>query len=286
MTDRDGSPDSGPSEPPPPGYPPQTYPPPSPAAPPPGYPMTSAYPPPSYAAPPSGYPAAPVGHLNPSVAAGAPAPGRRTAQGATRVEWRARLRAAALIVLVLAVVGALLGILWAWWSPPVPAGEVLRGGLLRDEKEGFVAADGRFVVITASVGLVAGIGLWFVRAQRGPVTAVALGVGGLVGSILTALVGYLVGGGTTSAPVGTIIPHLSLEVQMHGVYLFEAIIAVLAYAILVAFAAADDLGRPDPFHDDARARRRSRSVGPEGSLQDPGSHGNGAGLPQQHDLSA
>jgi hypothetical protein len=258
MTYRDGSPDPGPSAPPPPGYPP----------------------------PQSGYPAPLVASVNPSAAAGAPLPGLRPARGAERVEWRNSLRAGALIVLVLAVVGALLGMLWAWWSPPVPAGEVLRGGLLRDEKEGFAAADGRFVVITVSVGLVAGIGLWFVRAQRGPSTVVALGVGGLVGSVLTALVGYLVGGGTTSAPVGTIIAHLSLEVQMRGVYLFEAIIAVLAYAVLAAFAAADDLGRPDPFHDDALARRRSRSVGPEGGLQGPGGDGNGAGLAQQHDLSA
>lgn len=150
-------------------------------------------------------------------------------------------------MLGLAVLGALLGVLWQWWSPPGPLGYVIAPHAVQpDETEAFIAADGRFAVICASTGLVAGVAAWWHKPTRGPVTAVALAVGGVLGAVLTDLVGHLLAGGTGDGKTRTILPHLPLAVHMHGLLALEAAVAVLVYSLFVSFAAADDLGRGDP----------------------------------------
>jgi hypothetical protein len=156
------------------------------------------------------------------------------------------LRAAAFFVLGLAVLGALLGVLWQRWSPPGPLGYVIAPHAVQpDETEAFVAADGRFAVICASTGLLAGVAAWLYKPTRGPVAAVALAVGGLLGAVLTDLVGHLLAGGTGDGDARTVLRHLPLAVHMHGLLVLEAAVAVLVYSLFVSFAAADDLGRGD-----------------------------------------
>jgi hypothetical protein len=171
----------------------------------------------------------------------------RAAVGSDRT---AQLRAGAIVIGVLAVVGAALGLVWQAWSPPGPFGIVLTHGIQADETEAFVGSDGRFALITVIVGLLAGGAAWLVRPMRdvrGPYLAIALAVGGAVGAALTELVGYLVrGSGTTfTCAAGRCIDHLPLTVHMHALLLAEAIAALLVYTLCVAFAVADDLGRPD-----------------------------------------
>jgi hypothetical protein len=144
------------------------------------------------------------------------------------------------------VLGTVLGVLWQWWSPPGPLGYVVAAHAIQpDETEAFIAADGRFAVICATVGLIAGIAAWSHKSTRGPVTALALAVGGLLGAFLTALVGHLVAGGTDDGTPRTILRELPLSVHMRGLLMLEAGVAVLVYSLFVSFAAADDLGRPD-----------------------------------------
>lgn len=163
-----------------------------------------------------------------------------------------QLKAAGVVVAVLAVVGAVLGLVWQAWSPPGPIGGILPAGIEADETEAFVAGDGRFTAIALAVGVVAGLLAWYLpalRNVRGPYVAVGLAVGGVAGSLLTLLVGWAVRGqgSTFTCGVGTCIDHLPLTVHMHGLLFAQAFVAVLGYGLFVSFAADDDLGRPDPY---------------------------------------
>lgn len=186
-------------------------------------------------------------------------------------ERRAQVRVGALIVAVLAVVGALLGPVWEAWSPPGPAGLLLPAGVQADETEAWVASDGRFALLTAVVGAVAGVLAWYLprlRQVRGPYAALALAVGGIVGALLTDLVGWALRGDGRHYSCGsaTCVDHLPLSVQMRGAWFLEAFVAVLVYGLFVAFAVADDLGRPDT------PRERGLATGAEATAAAPGDH--------------
>ena len=182
----------------------------------------------------------------------------------------AELRAAAVVVVVLAVAGALLGLVWQWWSPPGPLAGVLPGHHIQpDETEAWIAADGRYAVITATVGLVAGIALWFRRELRGPAAALALGVGCFIGALLTEYVGSWTDGGRTGGPVNTLIPHLRLALHMRGLRVLEPLVAILAYSLIVAFAPTDDLGRADSVEADGHVEHVGRDGDAAGGLQQP-----------------
>ena len=190
-------------------------------------------------------------------------------------------RVAGAVVGGLAGLGAVLGLVWAWWSGPQQRAYVITPGRLYpfDEVETMAGADGRYLVLVAVTGLLAGgVLYWGRRDARGPVVALALGVGGLVGAALTWWVGYLVGGGTYDGAAKTIIKHLPLTLHMHGLLLIEPAFAVLVYGMSAAFAVSDDLGRPDPD-------RERLLVGRRGYPQYGGGDGDAAGAPQQGDLA-
>jgi hypothetical protein len=197
---------------------------------------------------------------------------RRAARPRPRWASREDVRTGVYVVLILAVLGALLGVLWQWWSPPGPLGYVVAPHAIQpDETEAFIAADGRFAVICASVGLLAGLVAWFRTSTRGPVMALALGIGGLLGSYITGLVGHALAGGTDTGKTNTLLQHLPLTVHMRGLYLLEATVAVLIYGVCASFAADDDLGRPDP----------TSSVGVWDEMEHVGGNRDAAGALQQ-----
>jgi hypothetical protein len=202
------------------------------------------------------------------------------------------------IVLVLAVLGALLGFVWSGWSSTGSSAFAQQGGptWLLDESESAIGADGHFLLITAAVGLVAGLVTWRWTRVRGPITVAALAAAGLVGAQATRLTGYLSGGGSTSGracalltspPIeGSCIGHTKLSVHAPGLYFVEAGVAVLAYALCAAFAVRDNLGRRDPARVSAQRRRAERrgpdpaSVEGRADLQDPWRDGDGPGAAQ------
>ena len=200
-----------------------------------------------------------------------------------------QLRAAGLLFVGLAVLGCLLGPVWSWWSPPGPLGERIPAGVIADETEAFIAADGRFALLTTVVGLVAGIVMWFVRSVRGPWIVAALGLGGLVGAVLTGVVGHAVRGRGQQVRVTaqvSRIDHLPLQVHAGGLLLLEGAAAALAYGLCAAFAAHDDLGRPDPARDALAGSFRRDSVHDSGKPDDCGGDGDAAAALQQRDLPA
>jgi hypothetical protein len=111
----------------------------------------------------------------------------------------------------------------------------------------------------------------------------ALTIGGLAGAAITDLVGHLIRGPgndyTCGSETGKCIEHLPLSVHMHALLLLEPLLAVLAYGLLVAFTARDDLGRPDPV--------RGRISVPAGDDPQHGwGHRDAAGALQQRDFPA
>lgn len=183
---------------------------------------------------------------------------------------RDEVQQAAILVLILVALGALLGIVWQWWSPPGPLAGVLPGHLIQpDETEAMIAADGRYAFIVAAVGLAAGIGVWFRRGMRGPAAVLALAVGGLLGGLATEYVGRALDGGRSGGKVGTLIPHLKLDVYMHGLRLLEPLIAILTYSLIVAFAPTDDLGRGDSVEAEWHPQHAGGYGDAAGGLQQP-----------------
>jgi hypothetical protein len=154
------------------------------------------------------------------------------------------VRNAGVLVAAMALLGALCGVLWFAWSPAQPPGLVVTGGTITTETEQWIAADGRFAVIAAALGLVFGLIAWRARRSRGALPVLALAIGGIAGALLTDLVGWLMKGGSSGGALNTRHEHLRLVVHMHGLLFLEALVAVLVYTVLVAFAAEDDLGRP------------------------------------------
>jgi hypothetical protein len=186
-------------------------------------------------------------------------------------------RLLAIIVVVMAAVGALLGLVWQWWSPPGPAGYVIGPGLIQpDETESFVSGDGRYAVIVLTSGIVAGLLVWFAKLARGTPAVFALALGGLAGAGLTALVGHLTGGGHDTGKTNTVIGELPLSVHISGLLRVEAAAAVLVYGLCISFEADDNLGEADPVRDLARA-----SVRPDVQLQYAGGDRDGSGGLQQ-----
>jgi hypothetical protein len=179
----------------------------------------------------------------------------------------------------MAVLGALTGVLWAAWSPARPPGLVVPGGTETAETEQWVAADGRFAVLSIVLGVLFALLAWRARRTRGAVAVLCLAVGGIVGALLTDLVGRLLGGGSSGGPVGTRHAQLPLVLHMHGLLFLEALVAVLLYGVLVGFTAEDDLGRPDPWRAPAAA-----SVGPGGELHGGREDSHAAGGAQQPQL--
>jgi hypothetical protein len=173
-----------------------------------------------------------------AVPAGPPVPGPRE-------PWvtRAELIFALQVVAALLIFGALAGLLWrAWATTPTRGLAYYNHTIVPDETEGFVSSDGRFVVITALLGLLAGAVVWMRRPSRGPVAIAALAVGTVAGAALSDLIGNLIGGGSTAGKLGTQLPRLPLQVHAIGLLFVEGALALLVYVLCVLFAARDDLG--------------------------------------------
>ena len=142
-----------------------------------------------------------------------------TAQRSRREPWVVRrdVYVGGWIVATLALVGIPLGLVWQAVSPR-SAGLVLQAGaIVPDETEAFIGTDGWFALLTAIAGLIAALLVWTRRSWRGPAAVVALALGGVVGALVTALVGHLTGGGESDGKAGA----------------------------LVAFTTRDDLGRTE-----------------------------------------
>lgn len=111
---------------------------------------------------------------------------------------KTEVRDAAVITVALALGGLLLGLLWAWLAPHVPlvGDEVDRSWIvyLKDsEGEQAIGVDGTFTLLGLGFGLVSAVVVFLLRRRGGVPLVVALGLGGLLGSLLAWRLGVWLG---------------------------------------------------------------------------------------------
>lgn len=157
---------------------------------------------------------------------------------------RTERAAAARLVLVLLVVGALVGLGWALLVPGLGVGILPDGTatVLAPESKSRFDATGQLAVALLVVGLVAGGLAWTWRRWRGPRLLVALVLGSLAAGCLAELIGQLVGGlrfplQGLSAGTRTTGPP---ELGSWAIALLQPVGACLAYTLAAALSSRDD----------------------------------------------
>ena len=179
--------------------------------------------------------------------------------------WRAQL----IVVVGLAVAGALVGGLWAWLAPPIhgvvaltKSGERVMAYLGNEGDHFFVSA---FLVVgmLSAVTLIAAVLVWQWRPHRGPGMAAALAIGsaaatGAAAGVGAVLVHWRYGAiDIAGAPVSPEHrAHYVVEapavffghspLQIAASVLFPAAIAALHYALIAVSTTRDDLGAWPP----------------------------------------
>jgi len=111
---------------------------------------------------------------------------------------KTELREAAVITVAVALGGLLLGVLWWWLAPHVPlVGDIVdkRWIVYVQDTEGeqAVGVDGTFALLGLAFGVVSAVVVFLLRRRGGVPLVVALGVGGLLGSLLAWRVGVWLG---------------------------------------------------------------------------------------------
>jgi hypothetical protein len=111
---------------------------------------------------------------------------------------KTEVRQAAVITVAVALGGVLLGLLWWWLAPDVPVvgAHVGKDWLVyRKDSEGeqSIGVDGTFTLLGLAFGAVSAVVVFLLRRRGGVPLVVALGVGGLLGSLLAWRLGVLLG---------------------------------------------------------------------------------------------
>ncbi|MFI8945816.1 AAA family ATPase [Streptomyces sp. NPDC053750] len=108
------------------------------------------------------------------------------------------VRQAAVTVVAVALSGVLLGVLWWQLAPSVPLVGDLVGDnwvvyLKESESEQAIGVDGTFTLLALAFGAVSALAVFLLRRRGGVPLVVALGVGGLLGSLLAWRLGVWLG---------------------------------------------------------------------------------------------
>ncbi len=170
---------------------------------------------------------------------------------------KTELREAAVIVVAVAVSGVLLGLLWMWLAPHVPlvgdqSGKSWVVYLKDTEGEQAAGVDSTFTLLALAFGAVSAVAVFLWRRRGGVPLVVALGIGGLLASLLAWRVGIWLGpqqdviaharavgkGVTFSAP---------LKLGARGALLAWSLAALLVHLGLMALFGPRD---PEPPYED------------------------------------
>jgi hypothetical protein len=179
---------------------------------------------------------------------------------------RREIRTALALILGMVALGAALAPAWAALAPRLAYRVVQPGRALPvvPEAEEYIAADGRFVLLTLGAGVLAGLVAWSLRRTRGPVMLVALAVGGLLAAAVTWRLGVALAPGYRAEElqeVGRTV-YQSLRLGALAALVVEPFAAVLVYLAGAGFAARTDLGRPDPPAPSGPAGRSDLAIRP------------------------
>ncbi|GGW67774.1 hypothetical protein GCM10010503_51270 [Streptomyces lucensis JCM 4490] len=172
---------------------------------------------------------------------------------------KTEVREAAVITVALALGGVLLGALWWWLAPHVPlVGDEARGSwvvYLKDsEGEQAIGVDGTFTLLGLGFGLISAVVVFLLRRRGGVPLVVALGLGGLLGSLLAWRLGIWLG------PQSDVIAHARavgkgvtfsapLKLSAKGALLAWPLAGLLVHMGLTALFGPRD---PEPGHPQQR----------------------------------
>ena len=166
------------------------------------------------------------------------------------------VRQAAVTVVAVALFGALLGVLWWKLAPSVPlVGDVVGDSwvvYLKDsEGEQAIGVDGTFTLLALAFGAISAVVVFLLRRRGGVPLVVALGVGGLLGSLLAWRLGVWLG------PAQDVIAHAKdvgkgvtfsapLKLGAKGVLLAWSFAALVVHLGLTGLFGPRD-PEPDPW---------------------------------------
>ncbi|MFI9049771.1 ABC transporter permease [Streptomyces sp. NPDC053427] len=157
------------------------------------------------------------------------------------------LREGAVIALLVAVCGVLLGVLWNWLAPHTPLISDTKAVYLKNtEGEEAIGADGTFVLLALGFGLLTAAAVFLFRRRGGIPLVVALTVGGLLGAVLGWRTGMWLG---PTADVAAHARQVGPGVTFDGPLQLGAKAALLAWpiaAMLAQLALSGLFGPRDP----------------------------------------
>jgi hypothetical protein len=175
----------------------------------------------------------------------------RTAARSWRVS-AAELRAAAVVVVVLAIIGLLVGLVWGHVAPRALYTVVdVKQRLAQQndvESEAQVGVDGWFALIGAGVGLVTGAVAWRWRSARGPFLMIVIAAASLLSAVIAWRFGLWVGRHPTQSQLQPIFDKVgntfrpAIKMRAKASLFFQPVGAVIAALISVGFS-----------HDDSRS---------------------------------
>ncbi|MFC5000064.1 DUF2567 domain-containing protein [Dactylosporangium cerinum] len=177
-----------------------------------------------------------------------------------------------IVAVVVAALGAPVGLLWSWIAPKVELVQTQYGPYpIEGEPEGYFADDGWFMIIGAGVGILIAVAAWIIlRRYRGPLVLAGLVVGSAAGAALAAWLGNKIGYAhyldlVEHAPVDT---HIFRPAKVRagdagllygfipwvqGSLLIQAVLAAVVYTGLAGFHTSPtltyDLDPPPLGHD-------------------------------------
>jgi hypothetical protein len=162
------------------------------------------------------------------------------------VDWRVEGFIAVVGTLFLAISGAIAGLLWDGAAPKLSIQKLAASSDAVFHAQ--IGADAWFLLVTVLVGLVTAIVLCAVAGRPGPGVAVALAVGGLLGSLVADRVGFVAErhvtvGGLHALGVhagGDLVSEIDFRVRALGVVVGWPLVAL---AVLGIFVGIDALRR-------------------------------------------
>ncbi|MFJ1876121.1 AAA family ATPase [Streptomyces chartreusis] len=179
---------------------------------------------------------------------------------------KTELREAAIVTVVVALLGALLGVLWWRLAPSVPlVGDVVDDSWVvyfkDSEGEQAIGVDGTFTLLALAFGLVSAVAVFLWRRRGGVPLVIGLAVGGFLGALLAWWLGVRLG------PTQDVIAHAKevgkgvafsapLKLGAKGALLAWPLVALIVHLGLTALFGPRDA---DPYHEHP----------PEGQPKDP-----------------
>ncbi|MDL5201021.1 AAA family ATPase [Streptomyces sp. ALI-76-A] len=173
---------------------------------------------------------------------------------------KTEVREAAVVTVAVALAGVLLGVLWWWLAPHVPlvgdvTGESWVVYLEDTEGEQAVGVDGTFTLLALAFGAVSALVVFLLRRRGGVPLVVALGVGGLLASLLAWRLGVWLG------PTQDVVAHAKsvgkgvtfsapLELGAKGALLAWPLAALVVHLGLTALFGPRDPEHLAPYRQD------------------------------------